>query len=145
VSELPREAVELLIDEVRLLWNALVRRGEQLHEGESLTMGLRAILEFLLRHGPETVPRIARRRGVSRQHVQTLMNPLLDRKLVKATDNPAHRRSPQMELTALGRRTIERMRRREAAVFDRVDGGLSTAELRRTAETLQKLRSALDS
>jgi DNA-binding MarR family transcriptional regulator len=138
------EPLERVVDEVRLLWNALVRAGEDLHAREGLTMGMRAILEFLQRHGPGTVPNVARRRGVTRQHVQALVNPLLERRLVRARDNPAHRRSPLIELTAAGRRTIERMRRREAAVFRQVAPGLAAAELRRTAGTLAALRAALE-
>lgn len=136
--------IERIVDEVRLLWNALVRRGERLHRHEDLTMGMRAILEFLLRNGPTAVPNIARSRGVSRQHVQSLVNPLLERRLVRAEDNPAHRRSPLMALTARGEHTIERMRRREAAVFEDVGPAVSTGELRRAAKTLRALRSAID-
>ena len=135
---------ELVIDEVRLLWNALVRRGEALHADEPLTMGMRAILEFLLRNGPTTVPDVARRRGVTRQHVQALVNPLLEEGLVEAVENPAHRRSPLMRLTARGERTIRRMRRREAAVLDEADPGLSRGELQRTASALRRIRRALD-
>jgi len=135
---------ELVIDEVRLFWNALVRRGQDLHADESLTMGMRAILEFLLRNGPTTVPNVARRRGVTRQHVQALVNPLLEDGLVEAVENPAHRRSPLMRLSARGESTIRRMRRREAAVLDEADAGLSRTELQRTASALRRIRRALD-
>ncbi len=139
-----RKESEFVIDEVRLLWNALIRRGEHLHQSEPLTMGMRAILEFLLRNGPTTVPNIARSRGVSRQHVQALVNPLVEQRLVKAADNPAHRRSPLMQLTARGERTIERMRGREAAVLDDADLDLSPAEMHRTAAALRRIRLAID-
>jgi DNA-binding MarR family transcriptional regulator len=134
--------LEALIDEVRLLWNALVRRGEALHAREPVTMGMRAVLEFLARNGPTPVPAIARRRGVSRQHVQALVNPLLERGLVEATANPAHRRSPRIRLTAKGERTIERMRRRETALLGGVR--LGAGELRRAAATLRALRRSLE-
>jgi DNA-binding MarR family transcriptional regulator len=140
----PSKPIEDLIDEVRLLWNALVRRGEALHERDGIGMGLRAILEFLLRNGPTTVPNIARRRGVSRQHVQTLVNPLIERKWVRPVENPAHRRSPLMELTSRGRQAIERMRRREAAIFRDVASDLSAHDLERSAATLRALRRAVD-
>lgn len=145
MPSVPPKEPELVIDEVRLLWNALVRRGERLHEREDLTMGMRAILEFLLRNGPTTVPNIARSRRVTRQHVQVLVNSLLERHLVKTADNPAHRRSPLMQLTARGGRTIERMRGREAAVLDDADLRLSRAELQRTAGALRRIRQAIDS
>jgi DNA-binding MarR family transcriptional regulator len=138
------EDLERVIDEVRLLWNALVRRGDALHEREALTMGMRAILELLQRGGPATVPRMARSRGVSRQHVQSLVNPLLERGLLRAEINPAHKRSPLMALTPRGERTITRMRRREAALLERATLHRSSGELTRTAEILREIRRALD-
>ena len=39
---------------------------------------MRAVLEFLLRNSDSTVPTIARKRHVTRQHIQSLVNPLLE-------------------------------------------------------------------
>lgn len=136
-----RPELEALVDEVRLLWNALVRRGEALHRREPLSMGMRAVLEFLRAHGPGSVPAVARRRGVSRQHIQVLANALLAQGLVEAVANPAHRRSPLLCLTAKGERTIDRMRRREAAVL--ADVPLTPSELHRARATLRTLRRSL--
>ena len=137
------EDLDRLIDEVRLLWNALVRRGERLHEREAVTMGMRAVLEFLVRHGPTAVPAIARQRGVTRQHIQALVNPLLEAKLVEAVDNPAHRRSALLRLTAAGERTIIRMRRREGEALRGVTQGPSRGDLRRAAATLRSVREEM--
>ena len=136
------KAAEQLIEEVRLLWNTLVQRGDRLHQREELTMGMRAVLEFLRRNGPTAVPAIARARRVTRQHIQALVNPLLERGLVACVANPAHRRSPLIQLTARGERTIDRMRGREAAVLG--DVPLSRAQLQRAAETLRALRLAIE-
>lgn len=138
----PQPELEALIDEVRLLWNTLVRRGETLHRREALTMGMRAVLEFLRRSGPASVPSIARARGVTRQHIQALVNPLVDAGLVEAAPNPAHRRSPLIRLTAKGERSIDRMRRREAQVLGVV--AVARPELARAAETLRALRRSLE-
>lgn len=137
-----RPELEALIDEVRLLWNTLVRRGEALHRREAVTLGMRAVLEYLRRSGPASVPSIARARGVTRQHIQALVNPLLEAGLVEAVPNPAHRRSRLMRLTAKGERTIDRMRGREAGVL----GGVAVAptELARAADTLRALRRSLE-
>lgn len=139
---IPRPELEALLDEVRLLWNTLVRRGETLHRREPLTMGMRAVLEFLRRSGPASVPAIARARGVTRQHIQALVNPLVELGLVVAAPNPAHRRSPLMRLTAKGERCIDRMRRREAAVLGAVP--VARSELARATETLRVLRRSLE-
>src|SRR5262245_15676978 len=105
--------IEELIDEVRLFWHVLVEAGERLHEGESITMGMRAVLEYVDRNGPATVPKIARARRVTRQHIQALVSALLERKLVLAASNPGHRRSPLIQLAPKEKGTIVRIKRRE--------------------------------
>ncbi len=135
--------LEDLIDEVRLLFHALVKRGEALHGNEAITIGERAVLEFLQREGPAPVPQIARRRGVSRQHVQTLVNPLIEAGLLEAAPNPAHKRSPLMRLTRKGETTIVRMKEREGRFARRAKLDANAAELARAARTLRELRRAI--
>jgi DNA-binding MarR family transcriptional regulator len=135
-------AVEELLDEVRLLWHAMVRTGERLHEEEPVTLGMRAVLEFLL-HGPATVPHIARSRHVTRQHIQGLVDALLELDLASLATNPAHRRSSLVRLTPEGRGAIDRMRRRERRFIDRIDLGVDPGELRRAALTLRAVGKAL--
>jgi DNA-binding MarR family transcriptional regulator len=143
VSPVEKE-LETVIDEVRLLFNTLVQRGEALHARDSVTMGMRAVLEFLANNGATTVPNIARSRRVSRQHIQALVNPLLEIGLVRAVSNPSHKRSPLMALTGRGERKIQQMRSREARVFEHGDVGLTPAQLRRVAEGLCTLRAAVE-
>ncbi|MGW8813432.1 MarR family winged helix-turn-helix transcriptional regulator [Gordonia terrae] len=52
---------------------------------------------------PMTVPQIARRLGVSRQHILRLTNALADEGLVEPVVNPDHKTSPLLELTPAGR------------------------------------------
>ncbi|MGW9262776.1 MarR family winged helix-turn-helix transcriptional regulator [Gordonia terrae] len=52
---------------------------------------------------PMTVPQIARRLGVSRQHILRLTNALADEGLIEPVVNPDHRTSPLLELTPAGR------------------------------------------
>jgi DNA-binding MarR family transcriptional regulator len=136
-------SLDELLDEVRLLWHVLVQTTERLHEGEPITLGMRAVLEFLARHGPTTVPEIARRREVTRQHVQALVNDLLAHRLVSLDDNPAHRRSALVRLTAEGQRAIDRMKRREHRLLERLELEASDDDLRRAATTLSAVRRAL--
>ena len=138
-----RDGIEELLDEVRLLWHAMVQSGERLHAEEPVTLGMRAILEFLALHGPATVPHIARRRHVTRQHIQALVNELLGLDLVALDRNPAHKRSALVRPTSEGRKAIERMRRRERRFFDRIDLGQKADELERAAHMLRAVRNAL--
>lgn len=132
-----------LLDQVRLLWHVLVQAAERLHEGERVTLGMRAVLEFLARNGPAAVPEIARRRQVTRQHVQALVNDLLELRLVTLDDNPAHRRSALVRLAPEGRKTIDRMQRRERRFFDDLELDAKPGDLRRAAATLSAVREAL--
>jgi DNA-binding MarR family transcriptional regulator len=138
------KALDQLIDEVRLLWNSLVRSGERLHVDEPITMGMRAVLEYLGRNGPTAVPSIARSRRVSRQHIQAQVNALLDEGCVEFQENPAHKRSALVALSARGRRTLDRMRRREAAALGDAPIEASPAQLEHAAGLLRAVREALD-
>jgi len=137
------EPIAALLDEVRLLFHQAVRTGEALHSGESITLGMRGVLEFLHLNGPASVPQLARRRLVTRQHVQALVNALLEKKRVALAPNPAHRRSALVTLTPAGRRQIERMRAREARHFAKTDLGVGPQALEQAARTLAQVRRAL--
>jgi len=132
-----------VLDEVRLLFHRAGQVGERLHRRERLTMGRRGVLEFVHRNGPSTVPGIAARRFVSRQHIQMLVHGLLERRLVELATNPAHRRSALVALTPAGRQTIQRMKARERRLAAGLDPGLGPARLRSAARTLRRLRAAL--
>ena len=132
-----------MLNEVRLLYHRMVQVAERLHAQEPITVGMRAVLEYLVRNGPTPVPAIARNRHVSRQHIQGLVNRLLSQQLVTLAENPAHRRSSQVALTPEGERTIRRMMGREQAVFAQVEAEVSPASLSAATLTLQALRAVL--
>ena len=135
--------IEALLNEVRLLYHRIVQVGEQLHADESVTLGMRAVLEFLLRNGPTTVPDIARSRSVTRQHIQILVNDLLQQALVMLEDNPLHKRSSFVTLTKEGERVIRRMRKRESQLYQATKFGVKRNELKTAASTLEHVRDAL--
>jgi DNA-binding MarR family transcriptional regulator len=136
--------VETLADEVRLHYHALVRLAGALHGGLKVTPPMRAVLEFLQARGPTPVPRIARSRGVSRQHIQTIVNELLDEGLVELRDNPAHRRSCLVTLTAVGDTTISGIRDTERTVLGDAFADVDTAAVRTATQTLRALRRRID-
>ena len=137
-------ATQGLLNEVRLLYHQIVRVGETLHTDEPVTLGMRGVLEFLQGNGPATVPDIARSRSVTRQHIQMLVNSLLDSELVTLQTNPQHKRSSLVALTPDGLRIIRRMRRREARFLDQTEFGLRPARIRETAAALAQVRAALE-
>jgi len=132
-----------LLDQVRLLWHVMVQAAERLHEDEPITLGMRAVLEYLARNGPMAVPGVARSRHVTRQHIQTIVNELLKLRLVALDDNPAHRRSALVRLTPEGQKAIDRMKRRERQFFDGLELKARPDDLRRATATLSAVREAL--
>ena len=137
------EAVEGLIDETRLLFHRMKLAAEQLHRAEETTAGMRGVLFGLDRSGPQTVPQMARARPVSRQHIQMLVNPLVERRCVELVDNPAHKRSKLVRLTPRGRKLVDRMRRRESKVLGALGKGMSEKQLRSAAAVMRSVRETL--
>src|SRR5262245_21516275 len=95
---------EAFAREVRRLFHQLRLAAEALHGDPEISAAHRAMLESLYREGPLTVPGLARGRSVSRQHIQILINRLLELGLVETTPNPGNRRSPFIALSDAGRR-----------------------------------------
>lgn len=133
-----------LVDETRLLFHRLRHTAEQLHGGDELTAGRRGVLQSLRRDGAQTVPEMARRRPVSRQHIQVLVNGLLDDGYVELVDNPAHKRSKLVRLTAAGEALIKKMEKRERGAIAALNMELSATRLRDATEVLRLVRAALE-
>ena len=133
------EAAYRVLRGVRPLFQASARAVDEALRGTGLTTPLRAVLELLLDHGPMTVPQIAREFGVTRQSVQALVDAAGARGLVELSENPRHRRSRLVALTALGERTFTDLHRRELANLDSVTLDLDPDELARCARVLAVL------
>jgi DNA-binding MarR family transcriptional regulator len=131
--------LEGLLRETVALFHRLKVVVTQLHAGGEMAAGKRGILESL-ESGPQTVPQLARARPVSRQHVQSLVDPLSAAGYVELVPNPHHRRSRLVRLTAKGLATLERIRRREKAVYARLPKRFEPARLRAAARQLQEVR-----
>jgi len=132
-----------LFAETRLLFLALKQWGDALHEGLGLTAAARGILDALLLGGAATVPRIARERGASRQHVQQLVDALLERDLVERRRNPNHKRSLLIALTDKGRALVENMRAEERNAIGRIQAGVSDHAIEEAELVLTAWRTAL--
>ena len=109
----------------------LYRRGIRAVEqdGEGMPMGVRAVLDALAARGPTTVPALARGLALSRQFVQRSVDDAAGRDWVHTRDNPAHRRSVLVELTATGERTLAEARAREHRALAHLGADLDPADL----------------
>lgn len=133
------------MDAVVALALRLRAAAAELHLDSELTAARRGVLESLQQYGDQTVPEIARARPASRQHVQSLVNGLLADALVERVDNPAHRRSKRMRITAGGRALLDGLHRREAEALKALAPGLDPWRLREATQVLAELRTALES
>lgn len=132
-----------LIDEIRLTFHSLSEFATRVNRHDLDPSG-RAVLEFLSRHGPTTVPDIARQRGVSRQHVQMIVNDLVDRGFAALQPNPAHRRSHRIALTADGAVVIDAVVERERSLLAPFVTQQSETSIGASTTTIANLRSFLD-
>jgi DNA-binding MarR family transcriptional regulator len=135
------EAFDALVDEIRISYHFLADLAGRLHD--DIDPSGRAVLEHLTRHDAATVPQIARSRHVSRQHIQSIVNGLLARGLVKTTPNPAHRRSHLIALTDPGRELIHGVIDRERTVIEPLAGTVEVARIREATITLAALRAGI--
>lgn len=101
------------------------------------------LLRSLSAEGPRTVPEIARSRHVARQHIQKLANELAREGLVEFADNPRHRRSKLLRLTAKGARRLALLTRRIQGLCGELARGMGTAELETAAAVLRRLQAKL--
>ena len=138
------QALYEVLHDSRSLVHRLKWAAAQLHQQGELSAGKRGVLMSLESLGPQTVPELARARPVSRQHIQMLVNPLVEEGLVELVQNPNHRRSKRVQLTPRGRRRIQAMRQREHAVFQNLDLPVTETALVETAATLAALRQLFE-
>jgi len=138
------EALTVLIREVRTCFNLLRSLAETLHQDLAVNPSLRAVMESLAAGGASTVPEIARSKGVSRQHIQTIVNSLLEEGFVEAEPNPAHRRSPQFRLTRKGRATFAEIESREHGPLRRIAAAVPAERLRDARNVLRTLNEQLE-
>lgn len=132
-----------VIGRIRTCFNLLKGLADALHRDLGVTGSMRAVMEALDGESPQTVPRMARAKGVSRQHIQVIVDALVGAGLAALHDNPAHRRSPLVALTEAGSAAFAEIRRREERLLDALADGLSAADLEAAAAALAALEERL--
>ena len=134
-----QERLEALLVEV----NGLANRLKSTDPHATLPSASRAALQVLQRHGPQTVPQIARARFSSRQNIQILINRLQEEGLVEFVTNPDHKRSALVRLTPRGSAVIAEAGKEAAELTTRILPSFSQSELSSATDVLSRLRSLL--
>jgi DNA-binding MarR family transcriptional regulator len=144
VSRTPDELAAKLA-EVYLVVGPLYRRVLRKVERETpIEVGVRAVLDMLVRDGPMTVPQMGRAQSLSRQFVQRTVNDAAAAGLVELVDNPAHRRSRLVRPTASGRAAITAVIDREHDLLRQVASDLTGPEVDACLRVLRRMLAALD-
>ncbi|MFG2227342.1 MarR family winged helix-turn-helix transcriptional regulator [Streptomyces sp. NPDC048644] len=145
---LPPDAVADRLTEVFALVGPLYRRVQRKVEtdapGQGLSVGIRAVLDLLREHGPLTVPQMGRAQALSRQFVQRMVNDAVARDLVETRPNPAHQRSPLIQLTGRGRAAITAVTTRERALLRQIEGDLTDADVTACLRVLARMLDLFD-
>ena len=108
-------------------------------EGLGISAAERAVMEFLYPDKKLSVPEIAERYKVSRQHVQVTVNSLLEKKLVSAQENPRHRRSSLLALNDKGRELFRKVMKKDKQAISSLFFNVPESSRKQTRRTLERL------
>ena len=134
---------ELVLDVFKV--NGLIlAAGDHLAAAEGLTSARWQVLGALaLAREPLSVPRIARRMGLTRQSVQASVNRLVDDGMLIAEPNADHARSPLFDLTDRGTVAYERLAGAQQDWMSDLTVGLPVADLLSASHVLDILSERL--
>ena len=133
------EAIADLILDVAQFFFRIRAFGQKAGFMTSWGAGAFGFLRSLALLGPLTVPEIARMRPTSRQRMQRLADELAAQGLVAFVDNPRHRRSKLVRLTAKGNRHYRRLNLQLLAIASRMGADLAEADIRKSIAILRRL------
>ncbi len=130
---------------VRRLFRAMSDTADDYLKDSKLTAADRAVMEFLYPMEKLSVPAIAGKYRVSRQHVQVTVNQLLGKGIIRSEPNPQHKRSPLLRLSELGREAFAEIRRFEIGLIAKLFADLGQDDIAVTRRSLQSLLAKCES
>ena len=124
---------------IRRLFRAMGHEADQYLKSHGLSAADRAVLEFLHPDTALSVPEIASRYEVSRQHVQVTVNALVEDGFLELRSNPRHKRSPLIALTRVGRDLFAKIRRVEQTFVDALFADIAEDDIEAARRTLEAM------
>ncbi len=124
---------------VRPAHRYLHRAVEQQLKDSGVTVGMRAVLERLADHGARTAPELARDLDIPRQFAQRSINSLIGQDMAERLNNPAHKRSYLIRITAKGRQTFERIKADEHTSLKQLAQALSADDIAAAQRVMRAL------
>jgi DNA-binding MarR family transcriptional regulator len=128
----------------RRLFRALAQKSDDSLQDLGVSVADRAVMEFLHPDENLSVPDIAERYQVSRQHVQVTVNSLLDARILVANVNPRHKRSPLIALTNKGKRMFRTIKARDTKAIKKMFSNIPEKDRCITQKTLETLLAELN-
>jgi DNA-binding MarR family transcriptional regulator len=135
------DELPLLIADAFEAAGAMRRHGDRLAAGAGQSHARWQVLS-VLSQGDWTVPRVARRLGVTRQAVQRVVDALRVDGLVSTEANPDHERSPLLRLTDHGVRALEAIAADAREWHEQLAPGLNAGDLAAARRVLRALIAA---
>jgi DNA-binding MarR family transcriptional regulator len=125
----------------------LVRRARSLakntNESGGVGEGERTVMRLLAEEGGMTVPALARASATTRQNVRVVVNRLVATGLARQALNPAHRKSPLIQMSDEGRARLDRLEHSLERELQAKIGTLDDAELSLAIECLRRTRELI--
>lgn len=128
---------------IRRLFRSMGQAADSYLEELGVSAADRAVMEFLYPDKELSVPQIAELYSVSRQHVQTTVNALLERKVLSIKENPKHKRSPLIMLNDKGRSLFSKVIKKDKEAIKLLFNGISNSEAKKVRATLEKMKKNL--
>lgn len=143
-TDTSRLAMDSLLTEAAALSRSVHSAADSVHDRRAVSPGKQIVIKALHQLGPRTVPQLATAQGVSRQHIQSVINELMGQNLVESGDNPKHKRSHLMHLTDAGRTMAEYLDEGRRRLLDSLDPGIPGPALSAAIRVLRAIRHQLD-
>ena len=124
---------------VRRLFRALAQKANENLGQYQLSVADRAVMEFLYPQEQLSVPEIASRYQVSRQHVQVTVNALRKKGLLESRPNPRHKRSVLMKLSEKGGELFAEILAKDKQTVERLLSAIPREDRKTTRRSLETL------
>jgi DNA-binding MarR family transcriptional regulator len=135
------DVLPLLVADLFEAAGAMRRRGDQIASAAGQTQARWQVLS-VLSDGDWTVPKVARRLGISRQAVQRIVDELRGDGLVGLKTNPDHERSSLVQLTEQGSDALGVISTEARLWHEHISIGMAPGDLAVTREVLRALITA---
>lgn len=140
----PASDVLATVNEVPKAFFRLAAISEPLLADFGITPPERGTLRDLFLEGEATAPDIARRKPVKRQSIQPVLDGLVAKGLVRAFENPKHKRSMLYALTREGVDLCVEIQTRELAVIRELLDNMAADDFAAAARALKAMNARLE-